>query len=70
MGEYVYKRCDGKPLYYLKELPSDAVPITHIKGIAGGIRKGLYYNPKSREIYRKQMYPIDGVSNYRIVDDQ
>ena len=70
MCEYVKTRCDGKPLYYLTELPSDAVPITHIKGIAGGIHKGLYYNPKSREIHRKQIYPVDGVFNYRVVDDE
>ena len=59
MCEYVYKRCDYKPLYKLTELPSDAVPIMNVKGLVGRIKKGLYYNPKSREIYRKQMPPVD-----------
>ena len=42
----------------------------NIKEIVGRINKGLYYNPKSREIYRKQMYPVDDAFNYRVVDDE
>ena len=70
MCEYVKERCDGKLLYYLTGLPSDAVPIMNVKGLVGRIKKGLYYNPKSHEIYVKLIAPIDDVFQYSVLNDK
>ena len=48
-------------IHLVNELPSDAVAITHVKGIPGSIRKGyMYYSPKRHEIYSKLVCPDDG----------
>ena len=47
-------------IHLVNVLPSDAVAITHVKGISGSIRKGLYYSPKRHEIYSKLICPDDG----------
>ena len=47
-------------IHLVNVLPSDAVAITHVKGISGSIRKGLYYSPKRHMIYSKLICPDDG----------